>query len=373
MATQTSPPRLARLDTPEPRGFGHVNGLDGIRGLAVLLVTGLHAGLAIHPRNGGLLPGGFIGVDIFFVLSGFLITSLLVNEHAKTGGINFGRFYARRALRLLPALFVLLGAHVLYALWTNIPLRLEAKSILAVVFYVSNWAQSAGLRVPGGIIHTWTLAIEEQFYLVWPAALLLLVRYVPSRRWMLSIVGGAALASAAIRAWIWAYGSGYPAAYMRTDARADGLLIGVGLALVWRWRLIPTRWLNIGATVSLAILLGVAVFWDSSSGGMYYGGYTVVSVAAAIVIIAVMENAWRLKPIFETKQLVAVGRVSYGLYLWQGLALHAAAARLPNHSRLFVAVVGVALAAAATVASWYLVEQPFLRIKDRRVASQGTS
>ena len=372
MATQSPTPRLARLDTPEPRGFGHVAGLDGVRGLAVLLVTGLHAGLAIHPRDGGLLPGGFIGVDIFFVLSGFLITSLLVNEHAKTGRISFGRFYARRALRLLPALFVLLIAHVFYALWTNIPLRLEAKSILAVVFYVANWAQAQGLKMPGGIVHTWTLAIEEQFYLVWPVTLLLLVRFVPSRKWMLTIVGSGVVASAAIRAWVWAYGNSY-AAGLRTDCRADGLLIGVGLALLWRWRLIPTRWLNVAATVSLIGILGVALFWDIASPAMYYGGYTLVSLAAAIVIIAVMENAWRLKPIFEIKQLVAVGRVSYGLYLWQGLALHAAAARLPNHSRLFAALVGLALAATATVASWYLVEQPFLRIKNRRVASQGTS
>ena len=372
MATETSPPRLARLDPSGVRRLGHVTALDGVRGLAVLLVTGLHAGLAIRPRNGGLLPGGFIGVDIFFVLSGFLITSLLVSERAATGRVAMSRFYARRGLRLLPALLVLLAAHVLYALWTDISLRLEAKSILAIVFYVSNWAQADGPRVPGGIVHTWTLSIEEQFYLIWPFALLLLVRYVPSRNAMLAIVAGGALASAAVRVWIWVYGSGYPAAYMRTDARADGLLIGVGLALMWRWQLFPRRGLSAAASVCLVGLLGVAVFWDSSSPGMFYGGYTVVSLAAAVVILAVVEGSWRWKSVFETKQMVAVGRVSYGLYLWQGLCLHAAAAQLDDQPRVVVAAAGVALAAAATYLSWRYVEQPFLRIKDRRVASRVT-
>ena len=194
---------------------------------------------------------------------------------------------------------VLLVAHVIYAVWTDIPLRLEAKSILSIVFYVSNWAQANGLQVPGGLIHTWTLSIEEQFYLIWPITLLLMLKFAPSRAWMLSIVGTGIVASAFIRAAIWAWGSGYPAAYLRTDARSDGLLIGVGLALLWRWKMVPLRGLNVAASISLLGLLGVAVLWDSTSPAMFYGGYTVVSLAAAVIILAVVESGWGGKALFE--------------------------------------------------------------------------
>lgn len=338
--------------------------------MAVLLVVALHVGILLRPRNGGFVPGGFVGVDVFFVLSGFLITSLLLGEHAERGRVSFRSFYARRALRLLPALVVFLVGHMLYAAWADISMRTEAKSVLAVLFYVSNWVQSYGLDVPGGLIHTWTLSIEEQFYLIWPIAFLLLLRYMPSRRALFGLIGVGILASAAIRAAIWAFGAGFPAAYMRTDARADGLLIGVACAFLWRWKLVPQRGLRAGASASLVALLALALLWESSSPAMFYGGYTVVSLAAALIILAVMEGGWKPAAIFDAAALRAVGRVSYGLYLWQGLSLHIAARAFPEQSRPVLAVVGVTIAALATFLSWRYVEQPFLRLKDRRIGNR---
>jgi peptidoglycan/LPS O-acetylase OafA/YrhL len=345
--------------------FGRVPALDGLRGLAVLLVVALHAGLLIEPARGGLLPGGFVGVDVFFVLSGFLITSLLVGEHADTGRISFARFYARRGWRLLPALVVLLLAHAAYAAWADIPRGTEVRSIAAIVLYVSNWAQSYGLDVPGGLIHTWTLAIEEQFYLVWPAAVLLMLRHLRTRRAILTVLVVAIAASATLRAWIWAFGAGYPAAYMRTDARADGLLIGAACAFLWHWDLVPRRGVAGAATLSLISVIAFSVLWDSSSPAMFYGGFTVVSLAAGAMIIGVMQGGWRAGALFEVPILRGIGRVSYGLYLWQGLALHVAARVLHDEPRVLQALVGVGMAALATFLSWRLVEQPLLRRRDR--------
>ncbi len=353
------------LDVGDAQRLGHVPALDGVRGLAVLLVVALHAGLLIHPADGGLVPGGFIGVDVFFVLSGFLITSLLVAERAERGRVSFTAFYARRAWRLLPALLVLLVAHVVYAAWVGISVRTETGSVVAILLYVSNWAQSYGLDVPGGLVHTWTLSIEEQFYLVWPAAVLVLLRYLRSRRAVIVVLVLAIAASSAVRAWIWAFGAGYPAAYMRTDARADGLLIGAACAFMWRWRLVPRRWLQVAATLGLVSLLAVSLFWPSTNPGMFYGGYTLVSLAAAAMIIAVMDGRWRLTEVFATRPLRAIGRVSYGLYLWQGLSLHIAARQFDEQPRVAQAAIGVALAVAATHLSWRFVERPCLRRRDR--------
>lgn len=350
--------------------LGHVPGLDGVRGMAVLLVVVLHAGLVIHPADGGLLPGGFIGVDVFFVLSGFLITSLLVAEHASAGRISFVAFYVRRGWRLLPALAVLLVAHAVYAACVGISMRTEAASVLAIVLYVSNWAQSYGLDVPGGLIHTWTLSIEEQFYLVWPAVVVLLLGRVRSRRALLDVLVTAIAASAAVRAWIWAFGAGYPAAYMRTDARADGLLIGAMCAFLWRWQLLPRRGLSSAASVSLVAVLGVALFWDSTKPGMFYGGYTLVSLAAGVIVIAVMHGGWSAGAVFVARPLRAIGRVSYGLYLWQGLCLHIAARTFDDQPRVMRAIIGVALAVIATFLSWRCVECPLLRRRSRPPADR---
>ena len=205
--------------------FGYRPALDGLRGLAVLAVISFHAW---H----GLVPGGWLGVDVFFVLSGFLITWLLVQERLRTGGLALTRFYARRALRLLPALAVALPMAVLVA-WMFDPARLGAtlSEALSSLFYVSNWTAAAradnGLTT-GLLTPTWSLSIEEQFYLVWPFLLAALL-WAGGRRAALYATLVVAGAIAIHRTTVTTLGH----VSLGTDTRADALLIGSALALAW--------------------------------------------------------------------------------------------------------------------------------------------
>jgi peptidoglycan/LPS O-acetylase OafA/YrhL len=359
---------LERLDPDNARAFHHVPGLDGLRAVAVLLVIGLHYGsLWDHERNGGLLPGGFLGVDIFFVLSGFLITSLLVGEKAKTGGVSLPKFYARRALRLFPALAFILVVHFLYTLWIGASITSEVKQILSVVFYVSNFAQSYFLpeMLKSGLSFTWSLAIEEQFYLLWPAVLVFgVLRYCKSRRAVLSVIGAAIIASALIRFVVWNWGGEYPEAYMRPDCRADGLLIGAFCAFAWRWGLVPRRYLKQAAMLCAAGLVATAVFVVSGP-AMFNYGFLLVSLATGVIILAIAENNTNLLPILEWAPLRSIGKVSYGLYLWHVLSLRIVHHALPDASRVPLALMALALMSVAVTVSWRFVEQPFLRLKSR--------
>ena len=365
---------LEALDADGARRFHHVPGLDGIRAVAVLLVVALHYGAYAFPsRRQGLFPGGYAGVDIFFVLSGFLITTLLVSEKSVSGSVGFGKFYARRALRLLPALYAVLVAFLLYTAWSGHSMAEAVKEVVAVVFYVSNFAQVYELprMIRSGIGMTWSLAIEEQFYLIWPALLVFgILRFVRTRPAVLGTITAGIVASALIRVYLWNWTAHpYPAAYMRPDARADGLLIGALCAFLWRWDMVPTRWLSHAAIVSAAFLAFVALFVRAED-FMFNGGFTLVSAAAGVVIVAIVLNVSPLVAAMEWAPMRLIGKVSYGVYLWNGLALHIAYQALASHtrSRYAIGLGGLVVTTVAVSASWVLVEQPFLRLK-RKVAS----
>ena len=356
------------IESSDERQFHHVAGLDGVRGVAVLLVVLFHFGKLWRTETGGLLPAGFIGVDVFFVLSGFLITSLLLNERAAQGKVSIPRFYIRRSLRLFPALLGILIAHLIYSQVKNIPLENELKQIASVLAYVSNFAQSYWLpeMLRSGLSFTWSLAIEEQFYLLWPAVLLFgVLRFTKNRTQILVLVFGFALLSALIRLYIWHLGSGYPAAYMRPDARADGLLIGAGCAFLWRWRLVPLQYLNEVAIVAFVGIIGTALVIPRENTIMFSGGFTVVSIAAAVMLLATAENGWALQPLMESKWLRLLGKVSYGLYLWHTLSLRVAFSIFQGRGPLLIGAVGLVFTVITTTASWFVIEQPFLRLKDR--------
>lgn len=353
----------------------HLPALDGIRGLAILMVILFHVGFVVHPAGPGLpqsyATGGFAGVDVFFVLSGFLITALLLEEREDKGAISFRRFYARRGFRLLPALGVLLLAHLLYAAYEGIPLRSEAEALLSVTFYSSNISQSLHLFMPAELGQTWSLAVEEQFYLVWPSLLLmLLVWRTRGTRHAGTILpwafAGALVATNVARILTWRT-QGYPAAYMMPYCHADGLTIGCGLAFLWRENKLPVRAAGAIGWAGFLGLVAFTFFWTQGPIGVavYYGGYTVLALGAAAVLYAALAGSPALTSLLSWRPLRATGKVSYGLYLWHSLILNIIVQHSLGLGRWSRAGVALVLSAVATVASWYLVEQPFLRMKSR--------
>jgi peptidoglycan/LPS O-acetylase OafA/YrhL len=260
---------------------------------------------------------------------------------------------------------VLVVAYAVYARATGTSVRDMFQYLAPIALYVGNWAQSFGVKFPQGIGHTWTLGVEEQFYLVWPAVLMLLLRRSRSRPFVVVVLVAAIAASALIRAWIWRYGGGWPSAYMRTDARADGLLMGALAAFLWRWDVLPRRWVQLAASVALGALVVFVPIWDATSPAMFYGGFTIAAFGCAAMVAAVADGAWRATPVFRNSLLRAIGRVSYGLYLWHVFLLTVVSEQLPDWSPAAQAALGLAATAAATAISWRLVEQPFLRLKSR--------
>jgi peptidoglycan/LPS O-acetylase OafA/YrhL len=288
-----------------PFRLGHRRALDGLRGVAVLAVLAFHGEVPIA-RGGG-----------------FLITSLLYEEWRRTGAIRLRAFYARRELRLLPALLVLLVALLVYAMnnpWLDQRRRLLAE-IVFTLLYVANWAQAFELVPPLDFLsHAWSLAIEEQFYLVWPLALLLLLRarIRPPRAIALLALG--IVASALLRAHLWHGVGSFPRVFFGSDTRADAPLIGclLGLALAW-WGL-PISWtgrLLARATAAVAsvglLALAMRASWLASY--MYDGGFTLVAVAA-VILGALSAPDGILGRVLATSVLVGLGRISYGVYLW---------------------------------------------------------
>ncbi|MGI9136820.1 MAG: acyltransferase family protein, partial [Candidatus Nanopelagicales bacterium] len=317
------------LDRGRARGeMGYLPGLDGIRALAVLGVLLYHADL-------GWLRGGFLGVDVFFVLSGFLITSLILEELDRRGRVNFRRFYIGRARRLLPALLLMLiVVGTVVAIWYRDAAYQFARDSLASAFYVNNWWYIAtdlsyfeSIGRPPLLTHLWSLAVEEQFYLVWP-----FLAFLVYRRFRRRGVGIFALVLAlASTAWMitMSVSQGFPdfadpsRAYFGTDSHAMGLLIGATLATFWR----PGRMrsgVSAGArtvitgigVLALMTVIGFLVFVGEYTPWMYRGGFLVLAVTVAILIAAASHPASLLGPAMGTQPWRYLGQRSYGLYLW---------------------------------------------------------
>jgi len=342
--------------------------LDGLRAFAVASVIAYHFGA-------GWMTGGFLGVDAFFVLSGFLITSLLLNEWGRRRRIDLPGFWARRARRLLPALLLVLGAIALYAvvLAPTDQLRSLRADGLASLFYVANWrfvlsGQSyfALFTLPSPMRHLWSLAIEEQFYLVWPLVVLACLRIGRGSRTVLAGVCVAGIAaSVAVMAML--YEPADPSrAYYGTDARAHTILVGALLALLLARRRPRTRSAGRGLHV-LGVVAAAACVWawvsvTDQGSGMYHGGSLLFAIAVAVVIAsAVQPGHSPLRAFLSLGFLRWIGMISYGLYLW-----HWPATVVLNESRTGLsgaplAALRLAVTVGAAALSFYLVEQPIRR------------
>ena len=369
--------------------------LDGVRALAVSAVVAYHL---------GDLPGGWLGVDVFFVLSGYLITTLLLRDHEKTGSVVHLRFWARRAKRLFPAVFLLLVVLGVYG-WVGgpgmVPAQLRSPA-LATFFYVANWQQVFGgpgyfaqFTSPSPLLHTWSLAIEEQYYLVWPFLLASGLWVFGRRRGATraptrGLVTATVLAAAASAAWmgVAAHVVSANRAYLGTDTRAWELLVGGAAAMVWpadsrsssgepRRRRHPTAW-AVAAGAGVAVVAGVL----SRAGGpptwVWDGGLVAAGLGSAAVIVGVLRAPrGPVARVLGLAPLAWLGRMSYSLYLWHWPAIVLVNQSTIGLSGAALVAVRVALMLGATCASYYLVETPLRRAdwtawRQRLLAPVGT-
>ena len=332
--------------------------LDGLRGVAVLAV------MAFHFSN-ARFQGGWLGVEVFFVLSGYLITSILLNEYRATGTISVANFYVRRALRLGPALVAgIVLADLVMLAFKNPAITPSfgiARSDAAALFYVANIVQVSNPGNIGAISHTWSLSIEEQFYLVWSAAMLLIV--AKSRqpwRWALAAGVVAALITAALLAMHVAPAS----LYLVSTTHAIGLLLGCTAALWPRLRALATQPVAIAGAATLVAMSLVVKTTDS---WMYVAGFPVVGVAATMLVAhSATSSGWLVRAL-SNGPLTSIGRVSYGLYVYHIPILLVAKALAPSHTFTRLALLTAAWVATFAVAylSYRWIEKPALRIKNR--------
>jgi peptidoglycan/LPS O-acetylase OafA/YrhL len=360
---------------PEPvkRNQRYMPGLDGLRAIAVLAVIAFHLEF-------GWAPGGLLGVGIFFTLSGYLITDILLTQLSARGRIKLGPFWLARARRLLPALFLMLAIVVA---WVTIfgPAQTQQfrDSVLAAVLYVNNWQQIFGdvsyfarFEAPGPLNHLWSLSVEEQFYIIWPFLLLLGAKVVHERplpsgvrpRLALATIG-LAFVSVILMLIVYKPAIDPSRVYYGTDTRASELLFGAALAMVWPSRRL-SRKITPGARNVLdglgvaGLLVIFIMIWrtDELSPFLYRGGFVLLSLATVLVLMPLSHPACRLGTFLGMRPLRWVGVRSYGIYLWHAPVIvltNPSAVPGPSVPR---AILQVAAIFAISALSWKFVEEP---------------
>ncbi|MBY0087434.1 acyltransferase family protein [Brevibacillus brevis] len=312
---------------PKPlNGNGrYMAGLDGLRALAVFAVI-------VYHLNDNWAPGGLLGVGVFFVLSGYLITDILIAQWKRDGKIDWKDFWLKRVRRLMPALIVTI---VIVMAWITLLDRSQLTpllrgEVLSTLLYVNNWwrifhevSYFSSFGPPSPFGHFWSLAVEEQFYLLWPLLLVIGLHFSPRRWRLLGLTFGLALISALAMALLYETGTDPSRVYYGTDTRAFALLIGAALAMIW-----PSRNLSVKAAPQARLLLDcigaaglvtiVVMIWltDPYDSFLYRGGFVLLSVATAAVVAVLAHPVSRLGKVLGWKPLRWLGVRSYGIYLW---------------------------------------------------------
>lgn len=357
---------------PEPikKNLRYMPGLDGLRALALMGVMGYHWGLESA-------PGGFLGVGVFFVLSGYLITDILASQWRLNGKINLADFWYRRFRRLLPAMFLML---LMTVVWVTLfdPSRLAVlrQDVIGAVTYLSNWQfifrevsyfESFGPPSPLG--HMWSLAVEEQFYVIWPLILLIGLYLYPRRGQMLYFISALAGISALLMMWIYEPGEDPSRVYFGTDTRAFGLLIGAALAIMWPSFKLSSRiargariLMDLAGISALVLILYMMGNTDRFEEALYPGGMVILSLASAVVIAVLAHPASLLGNLIGAKPLRWVGVRSYGIYLWHYPIIMLTSPNGDVHQiSPLHAVLQVAASVALAALSWKYVEEPIRR------------
>ncbi|ANX13685.1 hypothetical protein ABE41_016880 [Fictibacillus arsenicus] len=308
----------------QPLKNRYITGLDGLRAIAVLAVIAYHL-------NFDWAAGGLLGVTVFFVLSGYLITDLLIAEFVTTNRINFKNFWIRRARRLLPAMFTMLLVVITWVTIFEQSMldRLEEDTVAAIL-YVSNWwyifqdlSYFESFGPPSLLTHFWSLAVEEQFYILWPLLIVLVLKLKVKEGSLFSIILLGAIASAAAMTMLYEPGTDPSRVYYGTDTRVFSLLLGASLAVIWPSRKLSTslpseiRWkLDFVGLFALSFIF--YMFWSSDQYQefLYQGGMVAISVASLLVVAVIVHPSSKLNTWLSFKPLRWIGVRSYGIYLW---------------------------------------------------------
>jgi peptidoglycan/LPS O-acetylase OafA/YrhL len=351
----------AQLDSvQEPPSLGHLPAFDGVRGIAVLLVMAYHAGIPGF-------DGGRAGVDVFFVLSGFLITALLIDEHRRDGVIGLRAFYMRRVLRLYPALIAAVVVAIAAAA-ARIPIfdadtDALGSTLTAVPFtllYTTNVLRAVGANGGGYLGHTWSLAIEEQFYLLWPIVMVLVARRAHSWKVAGWIALACSVSSALARAVLDLNGARSEMLYNATFSHVDGIFAGCALAVLWS--ISPEQLARLRSVALTTVAVGIAGIVIVVGRGMNEVGFTLV-VLATVVLTSdlVTHRTSRVAAVLSHRSVTAIGRRSYGLYLYHWPIF----LFLGIDNRPYILALAFGGTFAVAWLSYRFIEQPFLRKKDR--------
>ena len=358
--------------THPQKHLDYLPGLEGLRAFAVLAVILFHLDIP------GLFSSGFLGVDIFFTVSGFLITGQLIRQYQSSGTIAIGIFYLKRARRLLPAVLVLLMACVLITeWWVTDAARRTRSDVVPALFYFSNWWQIFSEQSyfemsgrPALLQHLWSLAIEEQFYIVWPVLLLLVLRHVGQRA-LFFIAAALALLSSGWMIYL-SVRHGYPQAldpsriYLGTDTHTMGLFMGAALAAIWNPAASSASPTKISATASdflglicFSALLWTMLFVTEYEPGLYRGGFFWIALLSTGLLFAAAHKDGALQSWLSIQPLTWLGQRSYGLYLWHWpvFALLRPEFELPDNAWAQAAI-RLSLTVLLTELSYRLIENP---------------
>ena len=358
MSTETGRPAA-------PASLSYVPQLDGLRGVAVALVVLYHAGYLTAGWGPRPFPGGFIGVDLFFALSGFLITTILLGQLERRGRIDFREFWIRRIRRLVPPLvFAVVGVMALVALVNdNVDGETLRNSGIGSVLFVSNWQQAAGWHFQFELSHTWSLAVEAQFYLVWPLVLIVMAALRVPRKVFAGIVLAAVIAVGIHRARMWTGQADFLPLYIRTDTRADTILLGClgAMGVTWGWlQQVSRKWMRAATIVALAVVLFVCLDFETGDSRLYHGWFSIVGVSCAtLVVSAVLDPDWGLHRFWRQPGLIGLGQRSYSLYLWHVPIFLLVAEHLGNRPVWLRLVVALVPTAVATEVSYRFVEKRY--------------
>jgi peptidoglycan/LPS O-acetylase OafA/YrhL len=333
-----------------------INELDGLRGLAVLLVFLSHT----FPEQ---FPGGFVGVDLFFALSGYLITGLLLREWDRFGSISLMKFYARRALRIMPALLALLAVYATVALLASSNPADHIKAVASAGLYVMNWTWGLHLGPVGHVSHTWSLAIEEQFYLFWPAVLVAVCTYF-DRRKLAVLILVTILVVFVWRLMLVLDGTGVDRIYGGFDTRLDALFVGCLIAAI---NVAKNNHFVSGAVwfAPATLLAAFTLTTPYDARWFQLGGLTAMAGCSAWLLACVIHSkkTWLVHAL-RWAPLVGLGEISYGFYLWHWPIISLMSES--GYSQPAIFVVALPLTIAAAFISYAVIERRFLQLKDTR-------